>query len=104
MSEMLLLLLIVTVAGYWLSAMHAKDMAIAAARRECKLCDVQFLDQTVQLVKLSMSRDETGQWRMWREYRFEYTEDGETRRAGRLSLLGQKVMRVAMETFNPIIH
>lgn len=104
MSEMLMLLLVVTVAGYWLSAMHAKDIAIAEARHECKLCDVQFLDHTVQLIKLSLSRDATGQWRLWREYRFEYSDDGEARRSGRLSLLGQRVVRIALETFNPVIH
>ena len=104
MSEMLLLLLVVTVAAYWLSAVRCKDLAIMAARRECRIYDVQFLDQTVQLVKLSMSRDDSGQWRVWREYRFEYTDDGDTRRAGRLTLLGQRVIRIALETFNPIIH
>ena len=99
-----MLLLVVTGVLYWLSAMHAKDLAIMAAKRECKLCDVQFLDQTVQLVKISVSRDETGQWRLWREYRFEYTDDGDSRRRGQLTLLGQRVLRIAMETFNPVIH
>lgn len=104
MSEMLILLLVVTLVGYWLSAMHAKDLAIAAARRECRLFDVQFLDHTVQLIKLSFTRDEIGQWRVWREYRFEYSDDGESRRRGRLSLLGQRVARISLETFNPVIH
>lgn len=104
MSEVLLLLFVVTLVLYWLSAMHAKDFAIMSARRECKLCDVQFLDQTVQLAKISVSRDESGQWRLWREYKFEYTDDGDSRRRGRLTLLGQRVMRITMETFNPVIH
>lgn len=104
MSELLLLLLIVISSLYWLSAMRCKDIAIAAARRECKICDVQFLDQTVQLVKLSMSRDQTGHWRFWREYRFEYTGDGDTRNAGKLSMLGPRVVHIALETFNPVIH
>lgn len=104
MSEVLLLLIIVLVALYWQSAMRCKELAVMAARRECKLCDVQLLDQTVQLCKLSMSRDRQSRWRLWREYRFEYTEDGDTRSEGRLTLLGQQVVRIALETFNPIIH
>ena len=104
MSEILMLLLVVTVAMYWLSAMRCKDLAIMAARRECKLCSVQFLDQTVQLIKLSVSRDDTGSWRLWREYRFEYTDDGDTRRRGRIILLGQRVLSIALETFSPMIH
>ncbi|MCB1694012.1 MAG: DUF3301 domain-containing protein, partial [Pseudomonadales bacterium] len=84
--------------------MRCKDLAIAAARRECKICDVQFLDHTVQLVRLSMSRDRENRWRIWREYRFEYSEDGQERLSGQLSMLGQQVIRVALETFNPVIH
>ena len=104
MSEVLLLFLVVAIALYWLSAMRCKEIAIFSARRECGLHKVQLLDQTVQLVKLSMSRDKTHQWRIWREYKFEYSDDGEARREGRLTLLGQRVIRVALETFNPIIH
>jgi hypothetical protein len=104
MSELLLLILVCVAALYWQSALHCKDIAVRVARRECNLCEVQLLDQTVQLVRLSMSRDPSDRWRMWREYRFEYSDDGEARREGRLTLLGQRVIRVALETFNPIIH
>lgn len=104
MSEVLLLLVVVAAVLYWQSAMRCKEIAAMAARRECKLCNVQLLDQTVHLVKLSASRDTGGTWRIWREYRFEYSDDGEARREGRLTLLGQRVIRVALETFTPVIH
>ena len=104
MSELLLVIVIALGALYWLSAMRSKEIAIMAARRECNLCDVQLLDQTVQLTRLSMSRDDSDRWRLWREYRFEYSEDGERRSEGRLVLLGHRVVRVALETFTPIIH
>ncbi|XOV88557.1 MAG: DUF3301 domain-containing protein [Pseudomonadota bacterium] len=104
MTELLLLIVVGLVALYWQSAMRCKELAVIAARRECKLCDVQLLDQTVQLERLSLSRDASARWRIWREYRFEYTEDGDTRREGQLTLLGQKVIRIALETFNPVIH
>lgn len=104
MSELLLILLIGGIALYWQAAMRCKELAVLGARKECQICDVQLLDQTVQLVRLSMSRDGNGRWRLWREYRFEYSDDGETRREGRLTLLGQRVIRVALETFAPVIH
>ena len=104
MSEFLLIILLGLVALYWQSGMRGKEQAVLAARKECKLCDVQLLDQTVQQVKISMSRDISDQWRIWREYRFEYTQDGEGRYEGQVTLLGQKVLRVALETFNPVIH
>lgn len=104
MSELLLLLGVGAFALYWQSAMRAKEVAIGAAKRECKLCGVQFLDQTVELGRLSMSRDASGRWRLWRLYRFDYTDDGDTRRDGELILLGHKLVRISLETFNPIIH
>ena len=104
MTELLLILAIGVVLLYWQAGVRCKELATIAARRECGLCNVQLLDQTVEQVRLSMSRDTSGQWRFWREYRFEYSHDGEDRFEGRLTLLGQRVIRVALETFSPVIH
>ena len=104
MPELILLILVCIVAMYWLSSIRCKDVAAAAAKRECKRCEVQMLDQMVHQVRISMSRDHNDRWRIWREYRFEYSDDGDSRLEGHLTLLGHKVVRVALETFNPIIH
>lgn len=104
MTEWIILICIGVGALYWQSAARAKEIAVAAARRECKLFDVQFLDSTAALTRLSMSRDANDNWRAWREYRFEYATDGEVRYQGRVTTLGPRVIRVALETFNPVIH
>ncbi len=104
MSELILIAVMGAVVLYWQATMRAKEIATAAAKRECKLCGVQLLDQTVEQVRVSMSRDVSGQWRLWRRYRFEYTDDGDTRRDGELTLLGHRLLRIALETFNPVIH
>ncbi|HAK51562.1 MAG TPA: DUF3301 domain-containing protein [Gammaproteobacteria bacterium] len=102
--ELLIIVGIGIVLLYWRAAGRSKEIAVNAARRECNLCDVQLLDQTVILIKLSASRDENDRWRMWRSYRFEYATDGEDRFLGRVILLGQRVIRIEMETFNPVVH
>lgn len=104
MAEMFFIICVCLYGLYWLEAMRCKEIAVAHASRECKRCDVQLLDQTVHQIKISLSRDVNDRWRVWREYEFEYTEDGETRRSGRQTLLGQRLIRMAMETFDPIIH
>ena len=104
MSELIIVILIGLVILYWKAAVRCKELAILGARKECQLCDVQLLDQTVHQIKVSLSRDVSGQWRIWREYAFDYSHDGEHRLRGRLTLLGQRVIRVALETFNPVIH
>lgn len=103
--EELLFIVAVTAGGlYWLAAMRCKELATVTARRECKLHDVQLLDQTVHQYHISMSRDQNGRWRVWREYRFEYSENGVERLTGSLIMLGQRILRVSLETFNPVIH
>ena len=105
MSELILLLIVGAVALYWQSSMRAKEIAVEAAKRECKPCGVQLLDQTVHMNRVSMSRDDDGRWRLWRHYRFEYSDDGDNRLGGELVLLGPRLIRIALETFNnTIVH
>ena len=102
--EILVIIGIGTVALYWRAAGFAKEAAVEAARRACTYHDVQLLDQTVILTRLSASRNENDRWRMWREYRFEYAVQGEDRVKGKLVLLGQSVSQLELETFGPTVH
>ena len=104
MIELLMIFGVVVFVLYWQASMRAKELAVRAASQESQRCEVQLLDQTVHQLKISLSRDQHKQWRVWREYQFEYTDDGETRFRGRVTLLGSRVLRIAMETFNPVIH
>lgn len=90
--------------AYWYNANQARGCAVIYARRECDRAGVQLLDQTVQRIRISMSRDHGGRWRIWREYRFDYSEDGVNRYQGRLVILGSRLVRSALETNQPIIH
>jgi hypothetical protein len=97
-------ILVIVVVLYWFNSMQCKSYAVVYARRECDKHGVQLLDQTVQRTKLSMSRDQGDRWRLWREYRFDYSEDGVNRYEGRLTMLGYKLLRSALETSGPVIH
>ena len=88
----------------WYGANQSKSRAVVFARRECERHGVQFLDQTVERVRTSASRDTEGKWRLWREYRFDYSEDGIDRFEGRLILLGPRLIHSALETASPVIH
>ncbi len=103
-DSMLFILLLAIVALYWYNSMQSKTRAVQFARRECEKQGVQLLDQTVQRIRLSMSRDNGHQWRIWREYRFEYSEDGVNRHEGKLVILGYRLVRSALETSKPVIH
>lgn len=89
---------------YWYTSQQCKQWAVHYARRECEKQQAQLLDQTVEQIKISMSRDSNNNWRFWREYRFEYSLDGVNRYEGRLVLLGKRLLRSVLETSDPIIH
>ena len=100
-------IVIVTVLGlaswYWFSATRVRELAIEAARRSTRDADVQLLDQTVSLARVSLSRDSDGQWRIWRQYRFDYSRDGMRRETGDVIMLGKRLQAV-MVAEPPTIH
>ena len=104
MSEILMLLGVIVGALYWLNSMRCKEIASNAAKRECSRAGLQFLDQTVHQQRLSMSRDPEGTWRLWRDYRFDYSPDGLERERGRILLLGHRVIAVNIQAVNTIVH
>jgi hypothetical protein len=100
-------LLLVAVLGlggwYWFSSTRVREIAVDAARRATKAADVQLLDQTVALARVSMSRDGSGQWRLWRQYRFEFSRDGIERETGHIIMLGRRLEAVVV-TEAPTLH
>ena len=104
MESLLFIVLLVSVALYWHNSMQSTSYAVQYARKECEKEGAQLLDQTVQRIKLSFSRDRNDQWRLWREYRFDYSIDGVNRLEGRLVILGYRLVRSALQNVNPVIH
>jgi hypothetical protein len=72
-------------------------------KRVCSEANVQFLDDTVASIAMSLVRDKSGRRVLRRTYRFEFSETGNTRLEGRLILLGDKIESVTMEPYQ-ILH
>ena len=107
MTLTLLDLLFVSIAGaggwYWWTSIRVREVAVAEARRATRHADVQLLDQTVSLDRVSMSRDSAGRWRVWRQYRFEYSRDGVSRETGYVIMLGPRLHAVVVAE-SPTLH
>ena len=73
-------------------------------RRACASEDIQLLDQTVSLKRVSLSRDPEGKWRVWRQYRFDYSYDGVERRQGFVIMLGKKLQAVVVSEPTVTLH
>jgi hypothetical protein len=81
---------------YLFQALRVRELALQAARRSCHKDGVQLLDESVSIRRISMSRDERGSWRVWRQYRFEYSVDGVERERGHVIMLGARVQALVM--------
>ena len=100
-----LVVVLIVGAGGWYgwTSIRVREVAVAEARRATRHADVQLLDQTVSLNRVSMSRDSQGRWRVWRQYRFEYSRDGVSREIGHVIMLGPRLHAVVVAE-SPTIH
>jgi hypothetical protein len=88
-----LIVLALCIAGivFWFDGRAAAERAVEHGRRACKHAGVQWLDQSVHQVKLRLGRDHEGRLRIERQFRFEYSDGGQDRHAGLITMLGSQL-------------
>ena len=84
---------------WWYDSMRARERALAIAGAACARDGLQFLDDTVECVKTRPARDGDGRLVLRRNYRFEFSDDGNNRRAGGVVILGAAVESLYLEPF-----
>ena len=62
------------------------------------------LTSDVSMRRLSLSRDDEGRWRIWRQYHFEYSIDGLEREHGNVIMLGNRMQALVMADPRPTMH
>ena len=84
-------------AGWFLwSSLRAREAGNAAIRPACRAQGYFFLDDTVALDRIRLRRDEEGRARIARVYRFDYSDTGDNRRRGYVTLLGARVEEISL--------
>ena len=89
--ELLVLALLGAAVWLWLDSLKAREIGVTAAQAACADEGLQFLDDTVAIRSLRLIRDDDGRLRLRRVYGFEYSDTGDNRRSGTVTLLGQRV-------------
>ena len=84
---------------FWIDSLHALEVARNAGRHICENANLQFLDDTVARVSMRLARDKSGRRTLRRTYRFEFSETGNTRLEGQLTLVGNLLESVTMEPY-----
>ncbi len=89
--ELMALVLLAGGVWQWLDTLKAREVGVRAAQLACAEEGLQFLDETVVGRSDRMARDEQGQLKLRRVYAFEYSDNGDNRRSGSVTLLGATV-------------
>lgn len=76
---------------FWLDSLKAREIGILAAQNACADDGLQFLDETVVGTLIRVARDDDGRLRLRRVYTFEYSDTGDNRRSGSVTMLGHTV-------------
>jgi len=93
------LLALAALAWLWYDSMRARERAVAAGQNACARDRLQFLDETVECTSVRPARDAEGRLQLRRVYRFEFSDDGNNRRAGSIVMLSGEVESLTMEPF-----
>ena len=84
-------------AGWFLwSSLRARESANAAIRPACQAEGYLFLDDTVALDRIRLRRNDEGRVTIERVYRFDYSDTGDNRRRGYVTLLGARVVELSL--------
>jgi len=97
--DVLLFLSFGALGWFWLDSLRALEIARKTGKQVCDRAGVQFLDDTVAGTSIALGRDEHGRRALRRIYRFEFSDTGDNRLEGRLTLLGTKVESVTMDPY-----
>ena len=87
--------------GAWFvyDALRAREAATRIAREACKQNGLQLLDDTVHGPRLRFARDAQGVARWRRTFVFEFSDDGFSRRWGKLVMLGAHLESLQLEPY-----
>ena len=96
-STLIALAAVGVVMWYWSDSLRTREQALRICADACQQMNVQLLDQTVAVRKLSIGRDVGGRLRLRRDYGFEFSIDGAERFRGHAVLLGRSLEVVQMQ-------
>lgn len=96
LSELTIVLAIAAAMAYGLDALRSRERVRELALDACRRAGVQLLDDTVEIVRVRLRRNARGRFALQREYRFEFTVEGDRRQQGWVTLRGREVLHLTL--------
>jgi hypothetical protein len=72
----LFLIVLIALGWFWLNSIRVLEIARNAGKQACSKAGLQFLDDTVASIELSLERNLSGRRVLRRTYHFEFSETG----------------------------
>jgi hypothetical protein len=104
LGEVISLLVFGLLCMYFLAAVRVRELALQSVVHASKRVEIQLLDQSVHIQRMSLSRGDRGRWHIWRQYRFDYTYEGVERRQGFVIMLGKQLQSIVVSERDPTLH
>ena len=95
-ASLIPLLLLGLLLWFWQNTLRIRELAVSAARQTCDRQNLQLLDGTVVLHRLSLKRNPAGRMTLRRTFLFGYSEDGVERHTGFIIMLGSLIEQVGL--------
>lgn len=87
---------LVLIGWLWHDSLKAREACMREARAACAAENLLLLDDTVAARSLRPVRDDAGRLRLQRVYDFEYSDTGDNRRRGSITLVGDEVVMLSL--------
>lgn len=81
---------------FWVNTLTVRDRVIDAVRTTCRNQNLQLLDGTVALQRVSVMRSHRGHMTLRRTFLFAYSADGVERRTGFVITLGNRIEQMGL--------
>lgn len=102
--EILLLVILVLAAVFWVNSLSARELAITHGRALAERCNLQLLDDTVACQKIWLARNRKGHAVLQRTYVFEVSANGADRMACHLTLKGKELLNWHIPPYLQAVH
>ena len=98
-QDLILLTLVGVGSLIWWQGQGVRELALHTAKQQCQQHNLQLLDQSVALRGVGWQRNDQGQFCLRRVYHFEFSNTGDERSRGVITVLGGRVSRVQLDAY-----
>jgi uncharacterized protein DUF3301 len=81
----------------WQNSLRLREFAIHKCNTACRTIDLQLLDETVALQKVTIARNSHQQLKLLRRYHFEFSIEGHDRYEGSITFMGQGIDHIQLD-------